>query len=166
MWETVRLEPGQSTDKVMRERVASDRHEVLRSQVVRGVWYAAVRHRGGEVHAMVALIDRDRSEFACKVMNERARPVVCEAPQAVLDVLTATCNGNALEWRQRCRERLAMPKPKRGWVLKFADPIPMNDGTVQQQVTFMIRNQFTGIGGQTYIIPGWRSLDYTIVEET
>jgi hypothetical protein len=117
---------------------------VLRSSIVRRVYYAAIEHlRPGtarEVWACVCLVRynpkaRDGFIFGYKDMEESMGPYSFDCPAAILDLLTATDNENALAWRAKCHEAAvhrrtlaAKPKPKPGQIIIFDAPIEFTSG--------------------------------------
>ena len=79
------------------------------------VYYAAAQvmtnRQGGEIIAIICLVrwnphDREGLVFGYKDMTENMGPYEAECPAAILDLLTATENAHALDWRRRCRASL------------------------------------------------------------
>lgn len=80
------------------------------------VYYAATQVMtngvGGEVFAIVCLVrwnptDKEGLIFGYKAMEESMGPCEDGCPAAILNLLTQTQNEYALDWRGRCRARLA-----------------------------------------------------------
>jgi hypothetical protein len=103
------------------------RSTVLRSSIVRGVYYAAIEHvrPGGEreVWACVCLVRhnpkaRDGYIFGYKDMEESMGPYSYDSPAAILDLLTPTDNENALGGpnaaKRRCSAARSPPSPSHG----------------------------------------------------
>ena len=124
---------------------------VLKSALVGTTYYAAVRleeqgHRA-VVFGLVVLTDAKRKAsdnytFGWKDMDETMGPYECEAPAAVLDLLTPTTNKNALRWRTDCRRNLLdaartrkarSSKPKPGDRIRFNEPLSFSDGLSLQE---------------------------------
>ena len=88
---------------------------VLKSRMVGSVYYGAIKvEENGEttVHGSVVLTSSDKPDFdfGYKAMSETCGPYYFDCPKSILELLSPTDNQNALEWRQACRENLAMPK--------------------------------------------------------
>lgn len=124
---------------------------VLRSAIVRRVYYAAIEHvrppnGEREVWACVCLTRynrkaRDGYIFGYKDMEESMGPYSYDCPAAVLDLLTTTDNANALGWRAKCREAAvqrrtlaAKPKPKPGQIIIFDLPVEFGNGTAFERM--------------------------------
>lgn len=119
---------------------------VLASSLVgRRTYYAAVEwitavSEAREVWGLVCLVrhnprDREGLVFGYKDMSESMGPCESECPARILDLLTATENTHALDWRARCRSNLALkaqraakPTPKPGDVVVLAEPLQFRDG--------------------------------------
>ena len=130
------------------ERLSS---KVLRSAIVRRVYYAAIEHvrppsSEREVWACVCLTRynpkaRDDYIFGYKDMEESMGPYSYDCPVAILDLLTATDNKNALEWRAKCREAAvqrralaAKPKPRPGQIIVFELPVEFGGGMMFERM--------------------------------
>ncbi len=96
--------------------INSDRNEVLKSQMVGSVYYAAVRCiETGEIFAAVFLTSgKDRNDpyfnFGYKDMTEDMGPAERKCPKAILDMLTPTDSQWANEWREDCYKNLEAKK--------------------------------------------------------
>ncbi|MFD1192845.1 DUF6927 domain-containing protein [Phenylobacterium conjunctum] len=119
---------------------------VLASSLVgRRTYYAAVEwitaaSGAREVWGLVCLVrhnprDREGLVFGYKDMSESMGPCESECPARILNLLTATENTYALDWRARCRSNLALkarraakPTPKPGDVVVLAEPLQFRDG--------------------------------------
>lgn len=95
--------------------------KVLKSAMVGRVYYAAVaEERNGERKAVSAVIcltcgksRRDGTEWGFKDMDETMGPFYHDCPAAILDLLTPTDSAFAIDWRRRCREKLARKAKER-----------------------------------------------------
>lgn len=95
-------------------------------------------------------------------------------PADVLDLLTPTDNTFALEWRARCRARLAARRtiraktaPRPGQLVVFAAPIHFRNGRSFTQLRAVRLPGRRGLvfqaeDGGLYRIPGFKALDYAI----
>ncbi len=161
------------------------RSTVLRSSIVRRVYYAAVEHvrpaDTREVWACVCLIRynpkaRDGYIFAYKDMEESMGPYSYDCPAAILDLLTVTDNENALAWRAKCRETAiqrrafaAKPKPKPGQIIVFELPVEFGNGMAFERMEVVAhpwgkRGVLFRAPGRSglYRIPGVSKLDYRL----
>ena len=114
------------------------------AQVRMSVVYAAVERitkatGKREVWAFVALVryvPNSTYNFGYKDMDETVGPCECDCPESILDLLTPTEFEYAIEWRKKCRARIAMMKTiHKGCVLTFAEPIKFNSGFTAAQFT-------------------------------
>jgi hypothetical protein len=87
------------------------------------VIYAAVRSNDGqEVFGLVLLAARRDGVLYTKPISEDMGPAEDHCPERILDQLTEPSNQHAREWRQRCRARLARPRPRQGQTVIFVRP--------------------------------------------
>jgi len=158
---------------------------VLRSAIVRRVYYAAIEHlRPGDAREVWACIcltrynrkARDGYIFGYKDMEESMGPYSYDCPAAVLDLLTTTDNENALAWRAKCREAAvqrrtlaAKPKPKPGQIIIFNLPVEFGNGTAFERMEVVAhpwhkRGVLFRAPGRPgfYRIPGVCKLDYRL----
>ncbi len=163
--------------------------KVLRSALVgMRVYYAAVeqiRITTGEreVWAAICLVrynprDREGYIFGYKDMEESMGPCECECPEAILDLLTPTDRGYALQWRARCieaanarRARAAKPSPRVGQVIVFDEPLSFADGRSFERLEVIANPRshrtvlFRAPGsGNLYRIPNIKSRTYRLVD--
>jgi hypothetical protein len=161
------------------------RSRVLRSSIVRRVYYAAIEHvrpgETGEVWACVCLIRynpkaRDGFIFAYKDMEESMGPYSYDCPATILDLLTATDNENALAWRAKCRETAvqrrtlaAKPKPRPGQIIIFDLPVEFGGGVMFERMEVVAhpwrkRGVLFRAPGRPgfYRIPGVSKLEYRL----
>jgi hypothetical protein len=148
-------------------------------------YYAAVEHiivstGAREVWALVCLVrynrrDREGFIFGYKDMAESMGPYEDACPARVLDQLTATDNANALDWRARCRDRLARravinarAAPRPGDIVILAEPMLFRDGrrlSRFQAVRLPGRSRsmvYRSVEGGLYRISGLKARDSTI----
>lgn len=88
------------------DNLFSDGYEVVKSQMVGGTYYAAVR-KGEKVFGVVVLTSVNKHSycnFSYKDIDETMGPAQRRCPDSILDLLTETDCEWALEWRRRCRE--------------------------------------------------------------
>ena len=118
---------------------------IASSLVGRRTYYAAVEWIPAasgvrEVWGLVCLVRHNPRDpqglvFGYKDMSESMGPCESECPARILDLLTATENTHAQDWRARCRSNLALkaqraakPTPKPGDVVVLAEPLLFRDG--------------------------------------
>jgi len=88
------------------------------------VIYAAVRSSDGqEVFGLVLLTKRHSGVLYTKPVSEDMGPVEDNCPARILDLFTEPINQHARGWRQRCRDRLAKPRPRQGQTVVFVKPL-------------------------------------------
>jgi hypothetical protein len=170
------------------DQITCDRPEiqtrVLRSAVVKmRTYYAALEvlrpDRERRVVGIVCLIkynlrDKEGFIFGYKDMDEDMGPYEAECPAAILDLLTATTNENALDWRARCRlkiaQRAAVPTLRHGDVIEFEEPIAFVDGATHCRMEVWIdpRRPRTirfraGDGRSAYSIGDYRRRSFRVV---
>ena len=190
-WLFMRSLGGHATPKAYLDHQFTYVRDDLRSRVlVSGLvrmrtYYAAVEHirpstGAREVWALVCLVqynrrDREGFIFGYKDMEESMGPCEDRCPRAVLDALSSTENAHALDWRARCRRRIAdqarqnaKPTPRPGDVLVLSEPLLFRDGRRLarfQAVRTPGRTRgvvFRSPEGRLYRIPGLKALDYLL----
>ena len=95
------------------------------------VVYMAVQNvEKKHIFATVTLISISDGEFMWKDMDETVGPCEDDCPKKILDQLSPTTSEYALEWRKRCRAKLALGKVKyhHGDVLEFPNEISFSNG--------------------------------------
>ena len=132
--------------------------------------YAAYQLPDEKVIGMVIaykFYPRDR-EVVHKEITEDMGPFYWECPNNILDMLSETDNENALEWRAKCREFNAQPKPKK---LEDGDKVRFPNGfgrlSADLILTVVKRNRtirFETEGSVLYNLKGWRKATYEVVE--
>jgi hypothetical protein len=162
--------------------------KVLRSALVKmRVYYAAVEtvfpDGKRDVWAAVCLVkynprDREGFIFGYKDMSEEAGPCEAECPEEILNILTPTDSGNAIEWRERCRKLISLrkqnakkPKLQPGQIVEFDSPIYMTDKTSHKTLevvtlwpgsrSIIFRAPDTGL---TYNIRNVRRRTYKVID--
>ena len=134
------------------------------------VIYAAYQLPSGKVIGLVILYKYYPSnrEVVHKEVTEDMGPVDSECPNNILDMLSETDNEYALEWRARCREFNAKPKPKK---LEDGDKVrfPNGFGSLNADMIFTVQKRNRTIrfrsGYNLYNLQGWRRQTYEIVED-
>lgn len=126
----------------------------------------------GEVWAGVTLVHRSRSgEVTYKDMSESMGPYYFRCPARILDRLTPTTHEAAIEWRAKCRARLAerasRPKVTAGSRVRFAEPIKFSNGTEHDLFEFVKGSTFRAVmpwGTSTtrYGLGDWRERAYSL----
>ncbi|WP_196769057.1 DUF6927 domain-containing protein [Neomoorella thermoacetica] len=88
-----------------------------------------------EVFAVVCLLSyrpKDYFNFGYKDMSEDMGPYYYNCPERILKLLTPTENKLALEWREKCWERIrakkARPKLREGMIIQFVEPLQFSNG--------------------------------------
>jgi hypothetical protein len=115
--------------------------KVLACRALLDVAYLAVQVKRGdgesETFGVVCLIrhqakNRDGFNFGYKDVEETCGPCETGCPAEILDLLSPTEHPFALEWRAKCRERLARKKARphltKGCRLVFETPVRFSDG--------------------------------------
>jgi hypothetical protein len=190
-WLFMRSLGGHATPKAYLDDQFTYAREDRRSRVLASglvamrTYYAAVEHitvstGAREVWALVCLVrynrrDREGFVFGYKDMEESMGPCEDACPAKVLDLLTATDNAHALDWRSRCRARLAeraiqhaKPGPRPGDIVILAEPKLFRDGrrlSRFQAVRLPGRTRgvvFRSAEGGLYRISGLKACDYVI----
>lgn len=94
-------------------------HSVLKSSMVGSTYYAAVKESDKEtgnsfVFAAIVHTSIDNRDpyfnFGTKLMSEDMGPFCYDCPASILNLLSETTNKNALDWREKCREKQRKPK--------------------------------------------------------
>lgn len=126
------------------------------------VIYAAVRsqdHR--EVFALVLLTERRNGQLYTKPMGEDEGPCEDRCPARILDKLTPPSNEHAHQWRERCRARLAKPRPRPGQTVIFKKPVKFTNGDALRTLIFQGGSRFRSVAGTIYHVRSWQEREYT-----
>lgn len=75
------------------------------------------------VSAFVSLISKRKTGFEYKDMHEDMGPYFYDAPVSLLNKLTPTTNENAMRWREKCRQNIALKKSKNMVKLNEGDEV-------------------------------------------
>ena len=127
------------------------------------VIYAAVRSSDGqEVFGLVLLAERRNGVLYTKPISEDMGPTQDGCPARILDRLTEPSNQHAREWRQRCRARLAKPRPHQGQTVTFVKPLQFTNGDEHRALAFQGGSRFQSADGTLYYVRSWQVLDYTV----
>jgi hypothetical protein len=97
-WLVLNKAPAEGWKAFLDASYKSAETTVLRSEIVKGTYYAAVKCASGEVVAIVTLIDGG----GWKTMDESMGPYYYGCPASVLSLLTPTKCESALKWRAKC----------------------------------------------------------------
>jgi hypothetical protein len=134
------------------------------------VFYAAVATEssaGSEVWALIVLTQgRSGARFGWKEMDETMGPAEDGCPARILDLLSETDNEHALEWRGRCRERVALLESAvEGAVLEFSADYLSPTGAYKQFVAIdPSKDSFRAPDGNAYRLVGWRRSEFRVLE--
>ena len=154
---------------------------VIASAVTNRVWYAATEIiENDKVQYVIALVclvrwtpkAKDGYVFAYKDMEESMGPCEASCPERILKLLSPTTNEHALDWRQRCRERLQRRKRPitDGMRVRFPAPITFSDGHVGTEFILVRRGSRITFrcdkGFGHYRIGNFRDLPWTVVPVT
>jgi hypothetical protein len=127
------------------------------------VVYAAVRSPDGqEVFGLVLLTERREGLLYTKPVSDDMGPAEDRCPARILDRLTPPSNEYAREWRERCRARLAKPKPRPGQTVIFKERVKFTNGDELRTLIFQGGSRFRSPAGRVYHIRSWRDRDYTL----
>ena len=111
--------------------------------------------------------------FGYKAMEETMGPSISNCPRRILEKLTPTTHKWAIEWRERCWQKVRQREAKRGLLkdgdlIRFAHPISFTNGYAgdtfrvekkRNKVRFRPPSSFT-----LYRIKNWQYLDFEILE--
>lgn len=127
------------------------------------VIYAAVRSVGGrEVFGLVLLAERRDGVLFTKPIFEDMGPIEDHCPARILDLLSETSDEHALDWRRRCRARLARGCPHKGQTVIFAAPLRFLNGAEHRVLTYEGGSRFRSREGALYRVPFWSTLEYRL----
>jgi hypothetical protein len=136
---------------------------VIDTALIGRVVYAAVRSRDGEeVFGLVLLTERREGLLYTKAVSEDMGPAEDRCPARILDLLTPPSNEYARQWRERCRARLAKPRPCRGQTVIFSERVKFTNGDELRTLIFEGGSRFRSPTGRVYHISSWRERDYTL----
>lgn len=100
---------GRIDRKAECDRLFDERYVVLKSVMVGTVYYAAVLDTQElNVFGETILTKIESGEFLYKPIGEDTG--TCDCPASILDLLSATDDEYAIEWRRRCRENIEKKK--------------------------------------------------------
>jgi hypothetical protein len=128
------------------------------------VIYAAVRGRDNEeeVWGLVLLAERREGLLFTKPVSEDMGPFAYRCPARILDLLTEPSNDHARQWRERCREHLAKPRPSKGQTVVFADEFELANGEIQSTFIYQGGSLFRTGTGCVCRIRCWQDLEFTL----
>jgi hypothetical protein len=129
------------------------------------VIYAAVRARDEQqIFGLVLLAERQGGILYTKPISEDMGPSEDRCPARILDLLTEPSNDWARQWRERCRARLAKPRPRDGQTITFSKPITFTNGQTHSTLTYQGGSRFRTDDGCLCRITHWRDLDFTVTQ--
>jgi hypothetical protein len=129
------------------------------------VIYAAVRsHDDKEIFGLVLLAERRAGILYTKPVSEDMGPVEDRAPARILDLLTEPSNDHARQWRERCRARLAVPRPRKGQKVAFAKALTFTNDEVHSTFTYQGGSRFRTDNGCVCHIRCWQTLEFTVAQ--
>lgn len=136
---------------------------VIDTAKVGSVVYAAVRAwDSDDVFGLVLLTERRDGCLCTKPITDTMAPAEDLCPARILDLLTDTNSEYANQWRERCRARLAKPKPKPGQTVRFARPFNFTNGESHDTLTFEKGSRFRTPTGTLVHVTKWRENSYEI----
>ena len=130
-----------------RRRAGTTGLRVLKSTVRSNAYYAACQsydcRRPAQTFAIICLIKwnpaaRDGYLFGYKDQDETMGPYKYDCPASILDLLGPPGNEYAAQWREQCRQRLALTtrrKPAPGDTLVLAEALTFTDGQGRTQLS-------------------------------
>lgn len=172
-WTSMRREKGQTdrefwTHELNWGEPSDRRREILDCATIANTFYAAVKEHGGpndgKVWALVvrfARVPRSYYNYTYKEMDETVGPFESACPDRILDLLTETDSKYALEWRARCREFNARPKPRKGDKVMFAHPMRFTDGSERDTFIYEGGSRFR-VGFTIFKISDWKQRKYSL----
>jgi hypothetical protein len=127
------------------------------------VIYAAVRSREGkEIWGLVLLAERRDGLLYTKPVSEDMGPAEDRCPARILDLLTEPSNDHARQWRERCRARLAQPRPRKGQTVVFTKALTFTNDEAHSTFTYQGGSRFRTITGCECHIRCWQELQFTV----
>ena len=106
-------------EEIFREWETSNSNcKLIKSAMYGSTYYGAIQKtnshtKESEVFAVVVLTSVENNKFfnmSYKDMDETMLPFYYDCPESILKLLTPTNNGNANQWRERCRIRAEKKK--------------------------------------------------------
>ena len=129
------------------------------------VIYAAVRSPDETaVFGLVLLAERQGGILYTKPISEDMGPAEDRCPARILDLLTPPSNDWAGEWRERCRARLAKPRPRKGQTVVFAKALTFTNGQSHSTFTYKGGSRFRTGNGCSCHIRCWQELQFTVAQ--
>ena len=120
------------------------------------VIYAAVRSRDNqEILGLVLLAERRDGILYTKPISEDMGPAEDRCPARILDLLTGPSNDHARQWRERCRARLAKPRPRKGQTVTFAKALSFTNDESHSTFTYHGGSRFRTITGWATPTVSW-----------
>jgi len=133
--------------------------ELLKGKVIKQVAYMAIRRTFTDGTAplvfagvfKIQLMPKADYNFGYKDMDETVMPYYFDCPADILDMLTETDYPNAVEWRQKCRDRIAASsavKLTKGALVEFKEEVRFSNDFAAKlfEVVDARRNSVWAIG--------------------
>ena len=130
------------------------------------VIYAAVRSREDqEIWGLVLLAERRAGILYTKPISEDMGPAEDRCPARILDLLSEPSNDHARQWRERCRARLAKPRPRKGQTRRFHQAAHVHQRRGTQHVHLPRRLAVSHYHGCECHIRCWQELQFTMASD-
>lgn len=97
-WSVLSKPPAEGWKAFLDANYKSAETAVIKSTIVRDVYYAAVKCASGAVVAIVTMIEGG----GWKTMDESMGPYAWDCPASILSLLSPTTSEYALKWRAKC----------------------------------------------------------------
>lgn len=123
---------------IIKAAIAPDK--IIKALKVGAVWYTAVKIEdnkrmyeagGSPVSCVLFLTNRVNGKWGYRMVLETDGPAENKCPESILRILSKlsddTRNVPGQEWRQRCEDYHARPKPNVGDTVKFDTPLSFGD---------------------------------------
>jgi hypothetical protein len=167
----IMMDRPRSVGQFLDKELSWEGAQVVKSATKGGTYYGAFKNRQDELFAVVVVFSYGQGEFIYKAMDEGMGPYQTECPVAILNLLTATTDPNAIEWRRKCREtaarRTSTLNIQNGTVVKFDTPLSfgpygVHDTFTVRSVGKKVRFEFYDRGGMCRITK-WQTRPFTIL---
>ena len=127
------------------------------------VIYAAVHsHDNKEIFGLVLLAERRAGILYTKPVSDDMGPAEDRCPARILNLLTEPSNDHARQWRERCRARLAQPRPRKGQTVVFTKALTFTNDEAHSTFTYQGGSRFRAGNGCLCHIRCWPELQFTV----